>query len=223
MNVGACTNSGSVVQKSAGIRIRDARADMECEEEVRSDYVSRIVVAGSTTTAIKFEDFDAGGFTATWEGHDGDANSYFGYLALSFSDGRSAWCDIIDTLGFTPAFLLLIGTMVDDVDTGETTGPEAGTIGFGVATSVDEYSHSAQDEDAAATSNTQSMTDAVVMNLPQDDGTAGIVAERSSFGSGEFVLDFTTADGTARKWVAMAIGTPGGVATILPQMMMHEG
>jgi hypothetical protein len=232
--LGFVSNGDSVVQKSVGWWSEDNVGTTVLEEEVRSDYICKMVDTGSTDTSIKLEDFDPSGFSATWEGHVGEADARFGYVALKFGDGRSTCVDIIDTktstgtqaytgVGCTPALLFLIGTMCDSVDVEEAAGPQSGTFGLGIALAADdEYSHSIQDEDAAVTSDTQSMTDNVVMNLPQDDGTAGIVANLDSIEADGFTLDFTTADGTARKWVSLVIGTAPAAETIMPQMMAHE-
>lgn len=231
--VGVCHNDVSAINRSVSWSIKHNNATSAPYSKYSETYIGSAMYNGGQEVEILLKDFDANGFTGRFETNANGDNAIVNYLAIKFGEGEQVHLGTIDTKtstgtqaytdpGFTPFALLTIASYSDVVDTMESDG-DAGSLGFGAATgAATEYSNSVQAEDAVGTMNTQSMADSVVMNLPQDDGTAGIVAELSSFGANGPTLNFTTADATARKWAALTVGAAPVGGTILPQIMAHE-
>jgi hypothetical protein len=167
--------------------------------------------------AVELSGFDAQGFTAItrlvapWTGWCGTA-----YLALAFS-GVEVWAGPISsktsngdqpysTPGLTPQAVFMLPSFLTAYDAVDASGL-GGTTGFSTLDEDDEYCSSIQDEDGQGTSDTQSLSDNTAINLPQDDGSAGFVASFVSLNAGSWTINFTTTDGTIRKWFAAAVGT----------------
>lgn len=156
---------------------------------------------GSTTTVTSRDSGNAGGDEMFW-------------LALELENG--VWCGIIDTptstgtqaytgVGFRPGALLVVGTMIATVDSA-ITDADAGSIGYGIwCNDGGEYCVTAQAENGAGTSNTQSYANTKIMDLPIDDGGAGITATMVSADADGFTLNYTAVLGTARKWLVFAL------------------
>ncbi len=143
-------------------------------------------------------------------------------LALRF-DSLGVYAGVIDTPtstgtqsyggpGFSPSHLEVIGTLTEAVNTAYTDG-RAGAWAIGVADTTRSYSVAYADEDAQATSDTQSLVDDILVNMPLDSGAAGIVATLDSYTSSGPVFDFTTVTATAKKWILVALEAPTASAT----------
>ncbi len=143
-------------------------------------------------------------------------------LALRF-DSLGVYAGVIDTPtstgtqsyggpGFSPSHLEVVGTLTEAVNTAYTDG-RAGAWAIGVADTTRSYSVAYADEDNQATSDTQSLVDDILVNMPLDSGAAGIVATLDSYTSSGPVLDFTTVTATAKKWILVALQAPTASAT----------
>lgn len=154
----------------------------------------------------------ASGFTSTVTGNPDD-NDGFGYLAANvtndvhvghFTTKTSEGTQAITGTGFTPQFVaLLCGISTTTATTRTDTG---GTFMYGFATGpADEFSFSASMEDGVTTSNTQTLSDDVILNLPDHGGSALEIAELSSLDSDGFTLNYTSASGTAHQCVYLAV------------------
>jgi len=81
----------------------------------------------------------------------------------------------------------------------------------GVADATNERCLTIADEDTATVSNTESeMTDDHIVLCNEDDGTERGKANLSTLAKGKFTLTYTNGTPTANKWIACAIGSPGG-------------
>ena len=148
----------------------------------------------------------------------GDLSSYgFGYLALELTGGAEAWAGVLDTPTstgnhdfagptFTPSFAVAIPSMMSSVNATDGTG-EGGGWGYSFITASAEFNYAWSDEDASLTSNSQTSNTAKSFDLYDDAGVSAFVGTLSSFSSGTMTTNFTTVDGTARKWPMMLIGS----------------
>ena len=82
------------------------------------------------------------------------------------------------------------------------------------------YSSSVSDEDNVGTSNTQSLSDNVAIELPDDDGTAGLASAFVSFDATGWTETYTAVKGAAALMPALAIGE-FSVANAMPMAEHH--
>jgi hypothetical protein len=99
------------------------------------------------------------------------------------------------------------------IDTGYTDS-NAGSLGVSTFDADDEYCNSVQDEDTALTTDTQSLSDNTVINLPDDDGSVAHVASFVSFDANGWTWNFSATEGTIVKYWALAIEETPPVVTI---------
>jgi hypothetical protein len=232
-SVGAAVNDGTPTQVCWGNGNNNGAA----EGDPSSIMYSNRVVCQTTNVAItwscEISGFDASGFTATAKGGNSGGDQV-GYLALAFSD-VDVWAGVIDSPtstgddaqtgpGFEPQFVMLGLTLCQATDTQEFDS-DAGAIGLAVIDADEAYCNSTADEYGSATTDTQSLSDDAAVNFAGDDGSAMHVASFSSFDANGWTLTYTTTDGTARKWWAVAIEAveeaAGGVATQMYHYMHH--
>lgn len=156
---------------------------------------------------------------------DGASGSDLAYLLilggadLSYSVGTvttrtSTGTDTISTTGIDPdAVLMMVGTT--DTAGSIVSDSRANGLMIGAADASGQYSHSIYDEDAAATSNTGSVSSATTI-LDLDSSASGsrtdVATASVTLGSGKFTLDYSAADATARKgwYIAFGEATSGG-------------
>lgn len=70
----------------------------------------------------------------------------------------------------------------------------------------DEFAASVSDEDGVTTSNSQSLSDNVSIELPDDDGTAGLTATFVSLDATGWTDNYSAVKGSAGLMLALAIG-----------------
>jgi hypothetical protein len=161
--------------------------------------------------ALEIDNVDAAGFDMY--SRDGNSGATIGYLALKF-DNDSADITIIDTptatgndaqvVGLQPKLVMMLMSSCDAVDTIEL-GGDSGNIGVSMFDADSEYCCMVADDDGASTTNTSSMSDDTAVNF--DSQTAANLMDASfvSMDATGFTLNYSNADGTARKWVAISI------------------
>lgn len=145
------------------------------------------------------------------------ATSVAGWLALKLPTGAQISLDIIDTPtstgvqsyagpSFEPDVCLAFNSMQDAADAVF----NAGMCGFGMSifNENEEFSVAVSDQDNVATSQTASLSSAKAVSILDEDGTLLYEATLDSFDSDGYNLDFTTADGTARKMIVVALAAP---------------
>jgi hypothetical protein len=158
--------------------------------------------------------FDSSGFSCTTR-QGGAGTDQVGYLALSFGGAADVWLSTLATPtstgnqsqtgpGFLPQFVMCGLTQMPALNT-TTTDANAGSVGLGVFDGDDAYSTTAQDEDNQATSDCQCIVDTIPVNCPNDDGTTGHEASFVSFDSDGWTWNFTSTEGTAVYYWALAI------------------
>ena len=161
-------------------------------------------------TSWSFSAFGVNGFT--FADSEGTANIEFNYLVLKVAN-LSLWAGALQTgttvatttytdPGFAAGGLWVIPTFASTANSTLQTGNN-GTTGFGVFTGFEQGSMTCSCEDGLASSNTSSRvstTSGLLAN--QDNGTLGYEATLAS-ASGGFSAAFSTANGTARYFLAL--------------------
>ena len=145
------------------------------------------------------------------------------YLALGYGGVVDHWVGgfnsptatgshTVTAPGFTPQFVMQIMSHLTGVDAVDNSG-DAGAIAVGVLDATSEFCHAVADEDAEISSaDTQSLTDSKAVNFPKDDGAAGFVGTFvSPFGATGWTINYTTVQGTVRKFLGLAIGETSGI------------
>lgn len=138
------------------------------------------------------------------------------YLALAFNGAvdcsldvltapTSTGDDAVTAPGFTPQYVLAVHSRLIGVNTAYEDA-SAGSFAVSQFDGANEYSSSVANEDAAVTSNAQSLSDDTAVALPEDDGAANLVAAFSSFDANGWTVTYSATDGTARYYWALSIG-----------------
>lgn len=171
--------------------------------------------SGAVLAALDFDTFDSSGFTATARiGNTGDVP----YLALRFGSGPlvESWVGTHSTPtsggddgetgpGFTPQFVFMLGSHMEAIDTAYADNALAGTIGMMAFDAGAEFANSNSFEQGATTTDTQSISDDTAVELPDDDGGAGLTASFVSFDANGWTLNYSAVEGNAKLFFALAI------------------
>ena len=165
--------------------------------------------------ALDLDDFDANGFSGHARSAGGNDREIC-YLALNFNGAVESWVGTHTTPtstgndseagpSFTPQAVFLIGTMMEALDTAYNDALAGSLVALGAFDGDDEYCTSVCDEDNAATTNTQSLSDDTAVELPDDDGSAGLTASFVSFDANGWTLNYSAVKANAKYWFALAI------------------
>lgn len=138
-----------------------------------------------------------------------------GYLALSLADEAEVWAGVVDSPtatgdhtfsspGFQPSVCLMVPTMLDALTTHQADG-RGSVIGLGTFNAGTEFCSAVATEDGASVSDTECASDDAAIYLNDHTGTSAFRATFVSFAATGPQLNFTDADGTARKWPMLAI------------------
>lgn len=218
--------SGTVTQRSVNYASRTGQATMQMLSVLRAD--AGIAEYGGNLSLDwygEFSSFDSSGFTVTTRNNGGNNRNLTG-IALrlgsspvisskvyTYSTPTSTGSNTDSNPGFEPQFVLYLATRAAVAGTTETDA-DGGSLGIVAVDADDLYTQSVSGEDAAADSNTQSLSDDRI-NLPTHTGGAGHEATFTSFGSSGVTWSYGSTDATARLWAALAFGiNSGGSATV---------
>lgn len=216
-------SSEVVTQGMVGFGDQDAASTMIVNTVTRDDKVIQQAYADSLTS-----------FYASVTGTDANSinlsyactsfNRAAIYLALELPDPDDAFVGVVNSktttgtqaytgTGFTPTALLLATAGDTAINTINTTPIGAFTLGATDGTTS--RSVCSWSDDATADSRTGSysgLSNALACYNSDESGNL-IVADHSSFDSNGFTLNWTTADATARKVLAIAVGNSAGGGT----------
>lgn len=142
-------------------------------------------------------------------------STHYAYLALEYGGGgfaagiattrTSLGVQTIAT-GFQPSTVLAVATTLDtELSDGDT---DAGSLGIGVGTSKAQYSSTVREEDGAAPSNSQSLSESSFFSVGPSYGAAGYEATLEEFGAASWSLNYSVAPAIGRKFLWMAFGSP---------------
>lgn len=215
---GIVHNDGGVTQRSAAYENPNGAAAGNPTGRCTESY-GIMQIAGGGSAALdwggEFGSFDGSGFTVTTR-NAGANNTSMMYLALRLGGIQNGWVGTVDTPtstgnetetgpSFTPQIVYQIGTHMEAIDTAYNSSPLAGVTGLGAFTDSAEYMTSVADEDGASTTDTQSLSDDTAIELPEDDGTAGLTASFVGMVSTGYTLNYSAVLGNAKKFFNLAI------------------
>ena len=209
--------ASGITQRAVGTKSIGGAATSACISRCTASYgIVHILNSGNVYKGAEFGTFDADGFSCTSR-INGGGGSGIGYLALRFGAGPAvdSWLGTHTTPvapgndadagpGFTPQAVLFLGTMMEAIDTAYTHGL-AGSFGLGAFDADDEYMVSVCAEDGVGTSNTQSLSDDTAVQLPDDDGAAGLTASFVSFDANGWTLNYSAVEANAKLFFVVAI------------------
>jgi hypothetical protein len=217
---------GTVTQRCVVHSQRDSFGTSQVGVQYRDgECIARLI---ESTQAIDWHgaagSFDSSGFTVQLGNARSPNNGNISWIALRLgtSPAVSAKVYTLSTptgtgsatdagAGFEPQFVMYLPTRAAAADTSETDA-DGGVIGLLVTSDGATYTNSISDEDAAADSNTQSLSDNQ-LTLPTHTGAAAHAATFTSFGATGVTWNWTATDATARLWPALAIGINAGGTT----------
>lgn len=228
---GLVLNKTPVEQYCYAYRNPSGAAVSAISGQITDDYgIGQVGATGTFTWwAGEFSAFDANGFSCTTR-NGASGSDEVGFLALKLGGAVGFEGNIITSPvangnqaiadpGFTPQYVHVGLTQFIAIDTGYSDGT-AGSLGVSDFDDDDEYCNSVQIEDAQSTTDTQSLSDNTVINLPDDDATVGWVASFISFDANGWTWNFTQSHGTAVKWWYLAIEEEAAGLSI-PVAMHH--
>ncbi len=235
MSLGFAYDAGGSVPQCAHIfTSRDGRvADSEVNSILRNDMVGiSLTGAGAADYTVEIDNFDASGFSAFARSDDGTGDSV-GYFCLDTGD-RSVWAGNFTTPGstgedaqtgpgFKPQLVGLITTQLPTVNVIDSSGL-AGGFGYSFFTEDDEFCNAWADEDVpGAVTDTQSLADNQVINVPADDGVALFAATFVSMDVNGWTNDYSAVDsGNARLQCGFAIQEAGAAALGMPPSLFKH-
>ncbi len=210
-SIGFASYDGSTIRQCANLYRGDAAGTSNIQGEVRTTGVATFVssryaeLANITSTA----------FDLTSRGADLSAATV-GYLALNFGGAAAAWAGSLNSPtatgnndftgpSFTPQAVFALPTMLTATDTNQTSG-EAGGWGFSANTASEQGCHHWRDKDAVTTAVCKSEVSTASIHTADHAGTAAFDATYVSMLSNGIRMNFTTANGTVRKWPFLFIG-----------------
>ncbi len=198
--------------------------------EITGYYAESYAGGSPAAPRLEINAFDSSGFSCTARG-TGAAGLDFAWLALKFNDKIALWAGSLDTPtstgnssttlpGFKPQACLSVGSLSTTVDT-LNSDAEAGSLAFGAMDDTIEGGVCITVEDGEGTSDTQSMADAKILNVPDDDGTDGYEASHVSFDTNGFTINYDTVLVSARKTAWLAFGEVVVVTDELGQKLVQ--
>lgn len=216
LSVGAVHNGVGVTQRCFGSASRHNQAAAAVAMRYTESYgvMETVGSSGALDWGGEFSAFDADGFTVTTR-NAGANNTALCYLALNFNNAADAWVGTVDTPtgggndsiaapGFTPQFVMQGMTLTEAIDTAYT-NELAGSHGLSAFDDDDEYANSVSSDDGEGTTDTQSLSDDTAVQLPDDDGTAGLTASFVSLDANGWTLNWSAVEANAKKFWSLAI------------------
>jgi len=215
MSIAFVDHTDSVITQCCSATYTDDNdATSDARNYVSTAHAARFISGGQ---AVEITAILSTGFTAATRLAGVSSLLRLHYLAIKYGDATKHWVGVIDTPtatgnasitapGFKPQFVMQAPSFVDSVDTTVTTNATgAGSFGIGGFTETVSGGHVYTDQDAAATSNAGSYPTASAARMNQGNATLSHVASFVSFDPTGWTLNYTTTNGTARKWPAWAI------------------
>lgn len=224
--------AGTVTQRSMSQTELNTSSDGVPEQRMMEDKFGFRLVSGNIDNEWTMSNFTSSGFD--FQSNANTFNSDFGLIAMKFTGlsvsvgtyepPTSATTSTLNP-GFEPGLVFLGLNGCTAVDTNEQDS-DAGPFGLSVMTSSAQYCNSIAIEDAAATTNTQSLSDNQAINFPNHTGGSFYAATQTGMdGSGQH-FNFSAAHATTRKWIYLAVETAaggGGGSTASNLLLLNVG
>lgn len=190
--------------------------------------IMEITTSATVDWGGDFSDFDSSGFSVTTK-IAGANNVELYYLALNFGGVNDSWVGTHDTptstgndsltaIGFKPQLIFEIMSQTEAIDTANANTALAGAFGLSVYTTSDEFSASVLNDIDLSTTDTNSSTDSLAVELQDDTGTLDLEATLVSFDATGDTLNWTSVDANAKKFFRLALeeNAAAGVDPITP-------
>lgn len=228
-SVGFAVEQDSVVaQRSWNVSRPNNQGNDVAYGRCLENYASWDAFAASGRAAADVKDFDANGFTITKR--EAAPNYTYQYLAMGLTGAFEFFAGTIDTktttgnqaytgFGFKPQLVILLGSWQDTIESLISTNGKNGAYAIGAMTEDDQACCCVCGDPGQSVTNMTdyfaSLTGLAVLN-PASPATLGYEATLDSFDSDGMTLNFTTADGTARKVMVLALGAPVATGSAIP-------
>lgn len=202
---------------AAGAYLANSRVGGECND-----------TTGALIRAMEVASITSSGFNITARTAGFSSNTAVSVLALRFSSAR-VYSGIVDSPtstgnttytgpGWTPMAAEIVATLHTAVNTAAADA-QTDARAIGVTDGTRSYSYAFADQDGQATTDTQSMTNNVMLDMPQDNSTTGLKATFSAWTASGVTLNYSVVLASARKVILFALeavsgagsGTGGGV------------
>lgn len=203
-------DQGSVTYYSAGNAVIGSPSSI-----VSSGIFARQITLSSSGNAVQISGFTSSGFIAETVILNGSTE--VGFLALKYNDDRQHFVGFVDSPvtsgiseftnpGFHPLAVCQSLTLLENLND-LTAFNEAGAHGLSVFTQGEEFSHSFS-EKSSVTMQNQTLFDDTAINFPDQNGLPSFVASFDQMTASGWKLNFTSVDGSVRKWLVLAIEDP---------------
>ncbi len=221
--------AGGVVQRSTHFYEQNARVTTRASS--RNSTLGGIVQGAGTTldNYIEYKNFDSSGFSM-FSRINGGNNREHQYLALSFGGEVSSWVGTYWTPtspgedseagpGFKPQFLFTWNSFMETIDADHNYDSGlGGQRGMSAITEASQFSNSFNSDSGVSMTDAKSLSDNIAIELPDEDGSAGLTATLVSFDTNGWTLDYSAVEGVAKLFFALAIEeeAPAGYTSPFP-------
>jgi len=213
--VGFADNGNSLSQGSIAYFSADGATIGSPASIISSGIFQRRITLSSIVNSVQISGFTSSGFIA--ETVTGNGSTSVGFLALKYNDNRDHFVGFIDsptTSGlreftnpnFHPLIVFQLLTQLESLDT-LVSFNKAGAHGLSVFTEDQEFCHSFSERSSIIMTN-DTLFDDQAINFPNHSGLTSFIAPFDSMTTSGWKLNFTSVDGTTKKWLALAIEDP---------------
>jgi hypothetical protein len=220
-------SDGTITQGSVSLASQDNVAQAELSGVSSDDSWLSWPTVDSTTidTQAQVTSITSTQFVSTLK--TGTTAVPFGWLACNFNDTMYAEVKAIDppvsavssaTSGFSvaPVFGAILGTMLQAYDTGDNSG-DSGVLMLGTFTGTGaQFAYEIQDEDESDPTDSDTVSDDAAVYLNDHTGASAFRGSLTSMDATGWTINYSAANGTQRKWVALAIGPAAGAGPSSP-------
>jgi hypothetical protein len=203
---------GVTTQRSAGIAELNGAATTSVAAYFSNAHACKVLSDAAAGVGIDITSFDANGFTATTR--DVAASTSWGYLAVTWGTRQHALSTVFSPTatgasaqtwpGFKPQ-ALIGGQQILGSQNTFTANQNAGGFAAAAVTPAAAYCTSINDQDNVSTTNSQTLSDDTAVHLPDETGTALLVASLTSMDATGYTLNYSTTgvSGRAGWWLAV--------------------
>ncbi len=207
-------SSGTITQCGQDVFMQDAQTETKMLAHVSSnEAIAYAFGEGATFGNVTSTEFDMVSGSADLTVIE------MGWVAINLGSGGESWAGIQDTpittgehtftgVGFEAGFGMMFTNMMSAVNA-DKSDAEAEASGVGGFSATTEFSHGWVDNDGDTNTTNRSAAQAAAITLDKNNGANAhqdaFDATFVAFTSDGVTLDFTVADGTARKWPSLFI------------------
>lgn len=216
--VGFADNGDSLNQGSITYFSSDGATIGSPASIISSGIFQRRITLSSVINSVQISGFTSSGFIAETVTSNGSTS--VGFLALKYNDNRDHFVGFVDSPvisgvsefnnpDFHPLVVFQLLTQLENLNN-LISFDEAGVHGLSIFTQNEEFSHSFSEKSSTITEN-HTLFDNTAINFPNQDGLQSFVASYDQMTSSGWKLDFTSVDGSVRKWLVLSVEDPSGI------------